>query len=149
MFRAIKILGWTLGVLVVLLVGGAVALFFSENSQWVLVSWPVPQLSLSEPFGMRAVEVLLGAVAAGWVLAGLLLIAALVLFPLYLRRVRQYRSTLSRLEKELVALRNLPLRAPAPLEDIPDEPARGAPLPRDDVGDLLAEVDAPESGEVP
>lgn len=139
MLRAIKILGWTLLVLVLLLVGGAVALFFSENNQWVVVSWPVPRLSLSDPFGLRTVEVLLGAVAAGWVAAGLLLFAALVLFPLYLRRSRQYRSTIRRLEKELVSLRNLPLKSPAPLEDLPDEPAAPPASLEDEVGDLLRE----------
>jgi len=139
MLRAIKILGWTLLVLMLLLLGGAVALFFSENSQWVLVSWPVPRFSLSEPFGMRTMEVLLGVLAAGWVLAGMLLLAALVLFPLYLRHARQYRSTIRRLEKELVSLRNLPLKAPAPLEDLPDEPVERPGSMEDEVGDLLCE----------
>jgi hypothetical protein len=140
MFRAVKILGWTVGVFFVLLVGAAVALFFSENSQWVPISWPYPRLSLDEPFGMHSFEVVLGVAAAGWVFTLLLLGAALVLFPLYLRRTRQYLATIKQLERELVALRNLPFRAPAPLEDLPDDPVQEPPdeLAIDE-GDLLLE----------
>lgn len=140
MLRAIKILGYVAIILVVLMLGAAAALFFSENNQWVPLSWPYPRFSFDEPFGVHTFEVLTGVAAAGWVFALMLLLAALVLFPLYLRRTRQYAATIRRLEKELVALRNLPFRAPAPLEDLPDEPVdrSGADL-EDDEGDLLAE----------
>lgn len=118
--------------------GAAAALFFSENNQWVALSWPYPRLSFDEPFGVHSSEVILGVAAAGWVLSILLLLAAMVLLPLYLRRTRQYLSSIKRLEKELVALRNMPFRAPAPLEDLPDEPYHEVDPLRDDV-DLLAE----------
>ena len=142
MFRAIKILGWFLGVLLLLIVGGAVALFFSENGQWVALSWPYPRMSLDEPFGVHTFEVVLGVAASGWLLAVLLLGAALVLFPLYLRRTRQYFSTIKKLEKELVELRNLPFKSPAPLEDLPDEQALAPDDELDVEGNLLREEES-------
>ena len=108
MLRAIKILGYVAVILVVLMLGAGAALFFSENNQWVPLSWPYPRFSFDEPFGVHTFEVLLGVAAAGWVFALMLLLAALVIFPLYLRRTRQHAATIRRLEKELVALRNLP-----------------------------------------
>ncbi|MFH2009610.1 MAG: hypothetical protein ABI333_23660 [bacterium] len=143
MFRAIKILGWILAILLLLLVGAAVALFFSENSQWVPVSWPYPQLSFDEPFAVHTFEVVLGVAAAGWIFAILLICAALVLFPLYLRRTRQYTASIKKLEKELVDLRNLPLKSPAPLEDLPDEQVKDDELSEDDLErDLLREEES-------
>jgi len=142
MFRAIKILGWFLGISILLMVGGAVALFFSENNTWVALSWPYPRMSLDEPFGVHTFEVVLGVAASGWLVSVLLLGAALVLFPLYLRRTRQYFSTIKKLEKELVDLRNLPFKAPAPLEDLPDEQVL---VPEDEVDlerDLLREEES-------
>jgi len=139
MFRAIKILGWFLGVVLLLIVGGAVALFYSENNQWVALSWPYPRMSFDEPFGVHTFEVVLGVAASGWMLALLLLGATLVLFPLYLRRTRQYLSRIKKLEKELVALRNLPFKAPAPLEDLPDEQVLASDDEDDLEGNLLRE----------
>jgi hypothetical protein len=54
-----------------------------------------------------------------------------------------------KLEKELVALRNLPFQAPAPLEDLPDEPHH-PPATSDEPyeGDLLQEL-SPEPGAPP
>lgn len=142
MFRAIKILGWFLGIVLLLIVGAAVALFFSENKQWVAMSWPYPQLSFDEPFGVHTFEVVLGVAAAGWLVAVLLGGAALVLFPLYLRRTRQYMSSIKKLEKELVALRNLPFKAPAPLEDLPDAPVHSDDEEPDLEGNLLREEES-------
>jgi hypothetical protein len=127
MFRALSILAWFLGVVVLILLGAAVAMFFSANTQWVAVSWPYPRLSFERPFGTFTFETMLGVAAAGWSLAVIVITAALILFPLYLRRTRQYLSLIRRLEHELVALRNLPFRAPAPLEDLPDSPDRASP----------------------
>ena len=145
MFRALGILAWFLGVVVLILLGAAVAMFFSANSQWVAVSWPYPRLSFERPFGTFTFETMLGVAAAGWALAVIVTTAALILFPLYLRRTRQYVSLIRRLEHELIALRNLPFRAPAPLEDLPDEPDRDAP-------EALAAKQAPyplDDGEAP
>jgi hypothetical protein len=142
MFRAIKILGWFLGMVLLLIVGAAVALFFSENNQWVALSWPYPRMSLDEPFGVHTFEVVLGVAASGWLFVVLGLGAALVLFPLYLRRTRQYLSTIKKLEKELVELRNLPFKAPAPLEDLPDEQVRAQDDEGDLEGDLLREEES-------
>lgn len=140
MFRAIKILGWFLGIMLLLIVGAAVALFFSENNQWVALSWPYPRMSWNEPFGVHTFEVVLGVAASGWLLSVLLLGAAFVLFPLYLRRTRQYLSSIKKLEKELVELRNLPFKAPAPLEDLPDEQVLSTSDDGEDLeGNLLRE----------
>jgi hypothetical protein len=143
MFRAIKILGWFLGIMLLLIVGAAVALFFSENNQWVALSWPYPRMSLDEPFGVHTFEVVLGVAASGWLLSVLLLGAAFVLFPLYLRRTRQYLSSIKSLEKELVELRNLPFKAPAPLEDLPDEQVLSTSDDGEDLeGNLLREEES-------
>lgn len=128
MFRALGILAWFLGVVVLILLGAAVAMFFSANTQWVAVSWPYPRLSFERPFGTFTFETMVGVAAAGWSLAVIVITAGLILFPLYLRRTRQYLSLIRRLERELIALRNLPFRAPAPLEDLPDAPDRTGPV---------------------
>jgi len=148
MFRAIKILSATLGLVFVLLVGAAAALFFSENSQWVPVSFPYPKASFDEPFGVHTFEVVLGVAAAGWLFAMACLLAAAVLLPLYLRRTRQLQAMIRKLEKELVALRNLPFQAPAPLEDLPDEPVHPLAPELEDERELLQEL-APEHGAQP
>jgi hypothetical protein len=44
----------------------------------------------------------------------------------YLWRRRQYESLVSRLERELAKLRNLPFTEPAPLEDLPELPSSEA-----------------------
>lgn len=139
MLRAARILGWFLAIGFLMILGAAVALFFSRNSQWVALQWPYPRLSLSQPFGTYHFEMILGVAAAGWTVALFLAGVALVVFPLYLRRTRQYLATIRKLEKELVELRNLPFRAPAPLEDLPDEPVREKEYDPLDPGDLLQE----------
>ncbi|MDY0002883.1 MAG: hypothetical protein RBU30_16410 [Polyangia bacterium] len=145
MLRAIKILSVTLGVILLLLVGAAAALFFSENSEWVPLALPYPRASFGEPFGVHTFEIVIGVAAAGWLLALAFLGAALVLLPLYLRRARQMSSMVRKLEKELVALRNLPFEAPAPLEDLEDEPTRPPAHSEDFQGDLVEEL-APQGG---
>jgi hypothetical protein len=139
MFRALRVLAWFLGIIVLILVGAAVAMFFGANNQWVAVSWPYPRLSFERPFGTYTFETLLGVAAAGWSVALFVGLMSLILFPLYLRRTRQYLSLIKRLERELVALRNLPLRAPAPLEDLPDAPDHSAR--RDDLQPGFAPLD--------
>lgn len=141
MLRAIKILGYTLGVLFVLTAGAAAALFFSENAQWVPISLPYPRVSFDEPFGVHTFEVLVGVATAGWLVALACLLAAVVLLPLYLRRTRQLNSMIKRLERELVALRNLPFQAPAPLEDLPDEPVHTEDFLEEDEGELLQDLE--------
>ena len=144
MFRAIKIIGWLVGILLLLMMGAAVAVFFSENSRWIPISAPYPRMSFSDPFGTFTFEVMSGVAAAGWCLALLLLVSSLVLFPLYLRRTRQYLVSIKRLERELVNLRNLPLKSPAPLEDLPDEQVPPEdPMADDYEGDLLQEEGSP------
>ena len=98
--------------------GVIAGLFLVANSGWIPVSihpW------LSDLFGNRQYEVRLPGLIAGW-LASAVLLATIVLWSMfYVWRRRQYESLVSRLEKELAKLRNLPFTEPAPLEDLPAE----------------------------
>ena len=103
--------------------GVVAGLFLVANSGWVPVSIPPWLTGL---FGNRQHEVRLPALIAGW-LASAVLLAALVLWSMfYVWRRRQYESLISRLERELAKLRNLPFTEPAPLEDLPETPSAHA-----------------------
>jgi hypothetical protein len=55
------------------------------------------------------------------------LIAVVLLWSMfYVWRRRQYETLVTRLERELVRLRNLPFKEPAPLEDLPELPSAHA-----------------------
>jgi len=98
-------------------------LFLVANSGWIPVNihpW------LAGMFGDHPKEVWLPALIAGW-LASAILLAGLVLWSMfYVWRRRQYESLISRLERELAKLRNLPFVEPAPLEDLPEVPSAQA-----------------------
>jgi hypothetical protein len=99
--------------------GVIAGLFLVANSGWVPVTIPP---WLEGLFGNRPHEVWLPALIAGW-LASAMLLAGIVLWSMfYVWRRRQYESLISRLEKELAKLRNLPFTEPAPLEDLPETP---------------------------
>jgi len=100
--------------------GVIAGLFLVANSGWIPVSIPPWLTSL---FGERPHEVWLPALIAGW-LASAVLLATLVLWSMfYVWRRRQYESLVTRLERELAKLRNLPFTEPAPLEDLPEVPS--------------------------
>jgi H+/Cl- antiporter ClcA len=103
--------------------GVIAGLFLVANSGWVSVKTPP---WLEGLFNNKPHEVWLPALIAGW-LASAILLAGIVLWSMYyVYRRRQYESLVSRLEKELAKLRNLPFTEPAPLEDLPETPSAQA-----------------------
>ncbi len=123
MIRWLRIVATATVVLSMIGIGVVVGLFLVANSGWVAVDVPP---WLVELFGDPRMEVWLPGLIAGW-LAVVLLLAVLLIWSLwYVWRRRQYESLISRLERELARLRNLPFTEPAPLEDLPELPDRGA-----------------------
>lgn len=133
-------------------VGVVLGLFLLRNAQWVVVRVPTLSLNLSDPVAMVEYETPLS--VALLIACGVgVMVTMLGLIPAWLRRVvelRRERRFVDSLEGELSDLRNLPLTAPAPLED--REPTRkkgrgrrgkGAPVDDDD---LLASVLGDDTG---
>ena len=110
-------------------IGGAVGLFLVENDRWEAVAlhpWLSDMASAIRGDETREIWLWLPAVMAGW-LAAVLLVGVIGLWSLfYVWRRRQYESLITRLERELVTLRNLPFTDPAPFEDIDERPSRDA-----------------------
>ncbi len=113
------------GALVVSLVimGVGIGLFLVANSGWVAVGVPPWLTGL---FGNPSLELWLPALIAGWLISVITIAVLLGWSMYYVWRRRQYESLIARLERELSELRNLPFTAPAPLEDLPEEPSREA-----------------------
>jgi len=111
------------GVLMVLALGSVIGLLTVANSSYVAVK-PHPWLApvLEPMIGAQVVEIQLPVLLAGWVLAVLAVAGLIAGTVLQAWRRRQYESLITRLEHELVRLRNLPISAPAPLEDLPEHP---------------------------
>jgi hypothetical protein len=110
-------------VLVVLALGSVIGLLTVANSSYVAVK-PHPWLApvLEPMIGAQVVEIQLPVLLAGWVLAVFAVAGLVAGTVLQAWRRRQYESLIARLEHELVRLRNLPISAPAPLEDLPEHP---------------------------
>jgi len=110
-------------VLAILAVGSVIGLLAVANSGYVPVQphdWLRPVL---DPLlGARVVEVQVPVLLAGWLVAIFALGALVVGTVRFAWRRRQHESLIARLERELVRLRNLPITAPAPLEDLPEHP---------------------------
>lgn len=118
MIRWLRLIAIATVILSMIGLGVIAGLFLVANSGWIPVSIPP---WLTELFGDRPHEVWLPALIAGW-LASAVLLATIVLWSMfYVWRRRQYESLVTRLEKELAKLRNLPFTEPAPLEDLPAE----------------------------
>ena len=66
---------------------------------------------------------LVACLIAGWLVSVLSLAVLLGWSMFYVWRRRQYESLIVKLERELSELRNLPFTAPAPLEDLPEDPS--------------------------
>jgi hypothetical protein len=117
--RALRIGAVVLVAVALILVGIEVGMFIRMNDAWVTVRWPVPGGAVA---GMGAVdyEAPTWVLAFGWVVAALLVATVVIWLPISLTRRRQTRLLVRRLEREVAALRNLPITAPAPLEDLPD-----------------------------
>lgn len=109
------------GALIVSLVviGVGIGLFLVANSGWVPVTVP-PWLTTI--FGNPELDLWIPALIAGWLVSVAAVAGLLVWSMFYLWRRRQYESLITRLERELIELRNLPFTAPAPLEDLPELP---------------------------
>jgi hypothetical protein len=99
--------------------GVVTGLFLVANGGWVPVAIPP---WLTGVLGDRPHEIWLPALIAGWLASGVLLTALILWSMFYVWRRRQYESLISRLERELVDLRNLAFTHPAPLEDLPEVP---------------------------
>jgi len=99
--------------------GVIAGLFLVANAGWIPVSIPPWLTGL---FGDKHYDVRLPALIAGWLVSAVLIAALTLWSMLYVWRRRQYESLISRLERELAKLRNLPFTEPAPLEDLPELP---------------------------
>ena len=118
MIRWLRLVAIATVILTMIGLGVIAGLFLVANAGWIPVSIPPWLTGL---FGDKPHDVWFPALIAGW-LASAVLIAALVLWSMfYVWRRRQYESLVSRLERELAKLRNLPFTEPAPLEDLPAE----------------------------
>jgi len=101
------------------IIGVGIGLFLVSNSGWVGVNVPP---WLTGIFGNPSLELWLPALIAGWLVSVFTLALLLAWSMYYLWRRRQYESLIGNLERELTELRNLPFTAPAPLEDLPEDP---------------------------
>jgi hypothetical protein len=122
----LKILLWGVAVLLLAAVVSVLAAFVYQNSAWVLVELPVFGEGLESPVGWFEQEMHLGAGLVGAYFAGVFSVLLLVLIPLGLRRGferKRQKRFISTLEGELTDLRNLPVKSPAPFEDLEDLPA--------------------------
>ncbi len=118
MGRAIRIGAVLLIAAALILVGVEVGMFIRMNDAWVTLRWPLPR-GTAGAVGMLEYESPAWVLCIGWVVAALFAVAALLWFPVYLTRRRQARAEIARLEREVADLRNLPIKAPAPLADLP------------------------------
>jgi len=117
--RGLRLIATATIILSMIGLGVIAGLFLVANNGWIAVNIPPWLTGL---FNERPHEVWLPALIAGW-LATAVLLAVLVLWSMfYVWRRRQYESLVNRLERELANLRNLPFVAPAPLEDLPENP---------------------------
>jgi hypothetical protein len=123
MGRALRIGLWVAFAGMLVLVGVEVGVFMRMNDGWVTLRWPLPQATASLVAHVDY-ESPVWVLALGWVIAGVLVAAVVLWFPVYLTRRRHVTGELKRLTRENAELRNLPITAPAPLEDLPEAPAR-------------------------
>ena len=123
------------GALVVslLVMGVVIGLFLVANSGWVPVTVP-PWLTTL--LGNPELELWIPALIAGWLVSAVALSLLLIWSMFYVWRRSQYEALISKLERELTELRNLPFTAPAPLEDLHELPDPGAAA-------VLAFIDEP------
>jgi hypothetical protein len=123
MIRWLRAAGVIAVVLAILAVGSVIGLLAVANSGYVAVQphdWLRPVL---DPLlGQQIVEIQVPVLLAGWLVAIFAVSALAVGTMRFAWRRRQHESLIGRLERELVRLRNLPITAPAPLEDLPEHP---------------------------
>jgi hypothetical protein len=127
MGRLLRIGGVLLLAAALILIGIEVGMFIRLNDAWVTLRWPVP--AAGGLTGFIAYESPVWVLCLGWVVAALLVVAAVLWLPVYLTRRRRTNLELLRLEREVAELRNLPIKTPAPLADLPAGPDEAADKP--------------------
>ena len=120
MGRALRIGAVLLIAAALILVGVEVGMFIRMNDAWVTLRWPLPR-GTAGALGALEYESPAWVLCIGWIVAALFAVAAVLWLPIYLTRRRQGRAEIARLEREVADLRNLPIKAPAPLADLPRE----------------------------
>jgi len=125
MIRLVRLAAAGALVLSLMFLGVGIGLFLVANNTWIAVDVPP---WLTSVFGNPEMELWIPALISGWLLAIITLAALLIGTMFYVWRRRQYESLIAKLEHELKELRNLPFKAPAPLEDLPEEPNAEAAL---------------------
>lgn len=119
MIRWLRLAAMATAIATMIALGVVAGLFLVANAGWVPVRVP-PWLVFA--LGERPHEIWLPALIGGWLASALLLVALLLGSLSYVWRRRQYEALVTRLERELTRLRNLPFTEPAPLEDLPETP---------------------------
>jgi hypothetical protein len=117
--RWLRLAAMATAIATMIALGVVAGLFLVANSGWVPVRVP-PWLVFV--LGDRPHEIWLPALIAGWLASVILLVALLLGSVSYVWRRRQAEALITRLERELTKLRNLPFTEPAPLEDLPETP---------------------------
>lgn len=119
MIRWLRLVVLAAVIIAIIGMGIVIALFLVTNSGFAPVNvhpW------IERLIGAQAWEVWVPALWIGWLIAVMAVGGLLLWSMFYVWRRRQYESLLGRLERELVALRNLPIDEPAPFEDLPERP---------------------------
>ncbi|MEO8844129.1 MAG: hypothetical protein ABI591_02830 [Kofleriaceae bacterium] len=119
MIRWLRLVAIATVILTMIGLGVIAGLFLVANAGWIPVTIPPWLTGL---FGDKHYDLRLPALIAGWLVSAVLIAALALWSMLYVWRRRQYESLISRLERELAKLRNLPFTEPAPLEDLPELP---------------------------
>jgi hypothetical protein len=130
MSRPLRTVAIFTSVVILLALGGVSGFFLFKNAQWVIVRFPGLAARLDDPFPMLEFEAPLALIIAVAFICGFVLAMLLLVLPGWLRRGverRREHRFIRGLEGELDDLRNLPIRDPAPLEDVPDEGPRARP----------------------
>lgn len=124
MGRALRIGAVLLVAAALILIGVEVGMFIRMNDAWVTLRWPLPR-GTAGAVGAVVYESPAWVLCIGWIVAALFAVAAVLWLPVYLTRRRQARAEIARLEREVADLRNLPIKTPAPLADLPRDDAEG------------------------
>ena len=130
MSRPLRTVAIFTSVVILLALGGVCGFFLFKNAQWVIVRFPGVAVNLDDPFPMLEFEAPLALIIAVAFICGFILAMLLLVLPGWLRRGverRREHRFIHNLEGELDDLRNLPIREPAPLEDVAEEAHAHAP----------------------
>lgn len=115
MTRWVRIVLWGGLVLAIGGLGAIAGLFLFANKDWVSIAVPSWFTGFTEH---RVIEVWLPGLLAGWLVAAVSILLLLTWSLYYVWKTRQSESLIAGLESEMTKLRNLPLVAPTPFEDV-------------------------------